>query len=192
MSTTIRAFVAVRIHATPLLRGVLDELSRIGRPVKPVAPENLHVTLKFLGETDPSWIDRTCELLDDVASQLPVFDVTLRGLGTFPKPSRPSVIWTDIQPPDPMRELAAAVEHELTTFGFSAEPRPFHPHITLARIKARPPQELATLVESHANTVFASMRIGEIELMQSRLSPQGATYSTLHTATLHAPAGTPR
>ncbi len=184
MSTTIRAFVAVRIPATPPLREVLDELARMGRPVKPVAADHLHVTLKFLGETDPSWIDRTCNVLDDVAAETPAFDVTLRGLSAFPKLSRPSVIWTGITPPGPMCALAAAIEHELTTFGFAAEARPFHPHVTLARVNAHPPPSLATLLRSSVQPEFGTLRVSEVLLMQSRLTPRGATYTTLHTCKL--------
>jgi len=180
MSATIRAFVAVRVPPSPSLSDVLGELANMGRAVRPVAVDNLHVTLKFLGDTDASWVDRTCELLDDVASQLSAFDVTLQGLGAFPKPSRPSVIWTGITPPEPMLELANAIEQALTTFGFAAEPRAFRPHVTLARIKARPTQELSALLEEHADTEFAMFCINEITLMQSALSPQGPTYTSLH------------
>lgn len=184
MSTTIRAFVAVRVPATPALCDVLDELGRMGRSIKPVDSDHLHVTLKFLGETDTSWIDGTREVLDAVAKASSTFDVRLHGLGAFPKPSRPSVIWTGIEPAEPMMQLAERTEQALSEFGFAPETREFRPHVTLARVKSRPPQELASLLERHATTEFAKFRVNEIVLIQSQLSPQGPKYTPLHVASL--------
>ena len=184
MSESVRAFVAVRIPVTTPLRDILNELASMGRAVKPIAAENLHITLKFLGETDTSWIDRTCELLDNVASQVTAFDITLQGLGAFPKPSRPSVVWTGIIPPETISKLAAAVEQKLSTFGFASETRPFHPHVTLARVKARPPQGLTAFIDHAPKAKYAEFRVNEVTLIQSVLSSQGPTYTTLHTASL--------
>lgn len=184
MSTSIRAFVAVRLPVTPPLRDVLGQLARMGRAIKTVAPENLHLTLKFLGDTDAGWIEPVCELLDGLASAVPAFDVTLRGLGAFPKPSRPSVIWTGVEPAEPLVKLADIVEQALTQFGFAAETRTFQPHVTLARVKARPPRELESRLESNIDTEFAKFGVKELSLVQSHLSPQGPEYKTIHAAHL--------
>ncbi len=185
MSATVRAFIAVPVPSPPPLREVLGELTALGRPVKSVAAENLHVTVKFLGNTDTSWIARIGPLLEEIAFQTAAFDVTLRGLGVFPKPSRPSVIWTGMTPPEPMTQLAGAVEGALVEFGFAPESRTFQPHITVARVKHRPPPELSALLDRHEATEFATFRVSEIVLMQSELSPQGPRYTPLITAKLH-------
>lgn len=179
MSTTVRTFVAACVPATPALRGVLDELGRIGRPVKPVGYDHLHVTLKFLGETDTSWIDQTCAILNAVTNETSAFDVMLCGLGAFPKPSRPSVIWTGIIPPAPIVQLAEKVEQALTEFGFSAEPRIFRPHVTLARVKARPPASLSDLLDKHRDTEFATLALSEVSLVKSVLTACGPRYESL-------------
>jgi 2'-5' RNA ligase len=134
MSTVVRAFVAIRVPASPSLSTALDALKALGRPVRAVAAENLHLTLKFLGNTDVNWIPEIASLLGDVAAGASAFDTTLRGLGAFPKPSRPSVIWTGMTPPEPVVRLAGDVEAALATFGFAPETRAFRPHVTLARI----------------------------------------------------------
>ena len=182
MSATVRAFVAIRIPASPPLREILHQLAMLGRPVKPVALENLHLTLKFLGHTDESWLAETGRLLREIALQTSPFRVTLRGLGAFPKASRPSVIWTGMTPPAPVIRLAAAVEQALASFGFAPETRPFQSHVTLARIKSRPPRELSILIDRHAETEFATIDVSEIALMQSELSPQGPRYTPLTVA----------
>lgn len=190
MSETLRAFVAVRVPSSPPLHNVLGELAALGRPVKPIAAENLHLTLKFLGNTDRSWLPDIERVLGELASKISAFDVTLQGLGAFPKPSRPSVIWTGMTPPEPVIRLAGDVESTLATFGFSPETRPFHPHVTVARIKNRPPRELAALLERHAETEFAAFSVNEIALVQSELTPDGARYTPLSIAPL-APTGGP-
>ncbi|MGD9856641.1 MAG: RNA 2',3'-cyclic phosphodiesterase [Planctomycetaceae bacterium] len=184
MSEAIRAFVAVRVSASPALERLLDELDSFGRSVKPVAAENLHLTVKFLGNTDSSWIGGIERVLRETAAQLPAFDVVLRGLGAFPSASRPSVIWTGMTPPEAVIQLAAAVEHALVGFGFAAETRAFHPHVTLARIKSRPPRELTALPERHAETELASFTVDELVLMRSELTPHGSRYTPLCTAGL--------
>ena len=189
MSTVVRAFVAIRVPAPPSLGAVLDALKALGRPVRAVAAENLHLTLKFLGNTDVNWIPQVANLLNEVAAPVSAFDVALRGLGAFPKPSRPSVIWTGMTPPEPVVRLARDVELALATFGFAPETRAFHPHVTLARIKSRPPQELSALLDRHAETEFATFLVDELLLMQSELTPHGSRYTPLSTARLQASGG---
>jgi 2'-5' RNA ligase len=189
MSTVVRAFVALRVPASPPLGEVLGELRSLGRPVRAVAAENLHLTLKFLGNTDENWIPDIARLLADVAAGTSAFAVTLCGLGVFPKLSRPSVIWTGMTPPEPVVRLARDVEVALVTFGFAPETRTFQPHVTLARIKSRPPQELPTLLDRQAETVFATFPVDELVLMQSELTPRGSRYTPLSTARLHASGG---
>lgn len=184
MSEIVRAFVAVRIPPPPPLRAVLDELQAMGQSVKAVAAANLHMTLKFLGNIDTSWLAGIGRDLCETVSQRSAFDLTLRGLGAFPKPSRPSVIWAGVTPPDPMIQLAGAVEQTLVTFGFTAESRPFSPHVTLARIKRRPPEELSRLLERSADMGFGNFNVDEIILMQSELSPHGPRYTPLSVARL--------
>ncbi len=185
MSATVRAFVAIRVPPSPPLREVIGELAALGRPIKPVALENLHVTVKFLGNTDVSWIAPIGPLLDEIASCTAAFNVTLRGLGVFPKPSRPSVIWTGMTPPEPVVSLAHAVERALVEFGFAPEPRAFQAHVTVARVKHRPPPELSALLDRHAETEFATFPVDQIVLMQSELSPEGPRYTPLVTVKLH-------
>ncbi|MCA9078686.1 MAG: RNA 2',3'-cyclic phosphodiesterase [Planctomycetaceae bacterium] len=181
MSTTIRAFVAVRVPASPALRDVLEELGQMGRPIKPVDSDHLHVTLRFLGETHEYWIHRLRDFLDLVSAQTDSFDIKLRGLGAFPKPSYSSVIWAGIAHEKPIVQLAELTENTMMECGFAAGSRPFKPHVTLARVKARPPSRLAALLRAHPDTEFGSLRVQEIILMQSQLSPEGPTYTPLHT-----------
>ncbi|MBX3437418.1 MAG: RNA 2',3'-cyclic phosphodiesterase [Planctomycetaceae bacterium] len=190
MSDVIRAFVAICVAPSPALRGILDDLASLGRAVKPVAIENLHLTVKFLGNTDPVWISGVEKVLQEIAASTPEFDVALQGLGAFPSPSRPLVIWTGMTPSEVVSRLASDVESALVRFGFAAETRPFHPHVTLARIKTRPSRELAGLLERHPETEFATFPVRAIVLMQSQLTPSGPRYTPVNVATLRGPFAT--
>lgn len=175
----VRAFIAVKVDCTPLLRRVLGQLNRMGRAVKSVSPDALHVTLKFFGDIE---LDETVEisrLLSEAASTASTCEVRLAGLGTFPRPDRPSVVWVGLQQAEPLIALAGDLEARLRPLGYIAERRPFHPHLTLARVKFKPPDELFKLMNEHQATEFGTAVIDAAELLQSELGPEGSKYTTL-------------
>ena len=200
MPESIRLFVAVLVSeatfstgheeaegSTPVdvtLSSVLDELREIGKPVKPVAAHNLHITLKFLGDTDPEIVPEIEAIVNQAASSETAFQWTFRGVGAFPSPKRPSVVWAGIENAEPCIRMATQLNESLETLGFSAEKREFHPHLTLARIKGRPPRELFDLLEQHENTFFGTGSVNAIELIQSELTPEGPVYTMLLKAPL--------
>ena len=92
----IRAFIAARLTATPDLCRLLDRMSGFGRAVRPVAAENLHLTLRFLGQIEPEQTVEIAEAMRAAAEGVATFDVQLVGVGAFPKPQRPSVIWVGV------------------------------------------------------------------------------------------------
>lgn len=182
MSDPVRAFVAIRVPPSPGLNEILAELGSLGRAVRPVAAENLHLTLKFLGDTDPDWLRDVGDILSGVGRRSAAFEVSLSGVGAFPSLSRPSVIWTGMAPEEPVIQLAAAVEAALVEYGFSAESRPFRAHVTLARIKRRPPRELADRLARRVQTELSRVLVDELVLMRSDLTPDGSRYTPLFMA----------
>lgn len=179
MSDHVRAFIAVKIDATPPLRRILSLLGDMGRAVKVVNADQIHVTLKFLGDTDLALIPEVARVMSEVAADVPAFDAELTGLGAFPRPDRPSVIWAGLSGAEPLVGMAESLESRLRNHGFPAEHRRFVPHLTLARIKARPPRELADLLARHTATDFGTATIDAVELLQSDLTPQGPVYTRL-------------
>ncbi|MEO1995793.1 MAG: RNA 2',3'-cyclic phosphodiesterase [Planctomycetaceae bacterium] len=147
MTGSVRAFFALRFRAARRIRQVLDELESMGRPVKPVAASGLHVTLKFLGETQTRDLPMLQRALRSAVCGQSAFDVALRGVGAFPKVERPAVVWLGLSEDGSnsapsVESLANQFEHSLTALGVPAETRAFHPHLTLARIRGRPSRSL--------------------------------------------------
>jgi RNA 2',3'-cyclic 3'-phosphodiesterase len=144
-----------------------------------VAPENLHVTLKFLGAVDEARLPDVTAALD-VAASAPAFDVEVRGLGAFPTVSRPRVLWAGAPGSPTFTRLADEVDRALTGLGFPPEGRGFTPHVTLGRVREprrNPP--LAEALEAAAERPFGMLRVVSVSLMRSDLSPRGARYTEL-------------
>lgn len=181
----LRTFVAVKIPATPSLVDVIRELGRMGSSLKPVAADNLHLTLKFLGDTPESQIAEIGEVVSRVATQAASFDIRLVGLGAFPNAQRPDVIWAGIESNETLRTLAAALESNLEPLGFRRESREFHPHLTLARVKAKPPPSLFQLLADHPATDFGTVHIASVEFLQSELQRGGPKYTVVASAKLN-------
>ena len=179
MSKPIRAFIAVKIPPSPQLRQVIARLERLGRPVKACDSRALHVTLKFLGDTRVETVPAVAELVADAVRSTSGFTVRLTGLGAFPNAERPTVVWVGIEPAEPLIQLAGDLENRLKPLGFAPENRSFRPHLTLARIKGRPPADLIQLLDEHAATDFGTAELNALEVLQSELRPQGPHYTTL-------------
>ncbi len=185
MAETVRTFVAVRIPATDALREILSELSTMGNAVKPVSSENLHTTLKFLGPTECTEIPGIIDRLNSVVRDLNVDSIVARGMGAFPHAGRPSVVWIGFSDPQLLVLIAKRIESSLKGLGFVPESRSYHPHLTVARVKRRPPPELKPLIESHENTEFGRFEIKSVDFVRSELQSSGAKYTLLHSALLN-------
>ncbi len=179
MSDFVRAFIAVTIPVNPRLREVLAELRGLGSVVRVVLPDRLHITLKFLGSIPRHCCDDIGKVLQEVCGSEPAVELELRGLGAFPHARRPSVIWAGVKPGEPLVRMAAGLEEWLETLGFTREDRPFRPHLTLARIRHRPPRELAELLDRSAEVTYGSAVVSKVTLFESILEPGGAVHRPL-------------
>jgi RNA 2',3'-cyclic 3'-phosphodiesterase len=183
----MRVFVAVEIDEAVRGRaaGVSSNLSallahsRNRRSVAWVAPANLHVTLQFLGDIDAS---RAKEVADRLAPPLstPSFDVAIAGLGTFPASGPPRVVWLGVtegaaQVSAVYREVAL----RLDGLGFPRDARPFHPHLTLGRVRTVCDPGLRDAMAAAVAAEAGRCRVDHVTLFESRLSPSGAVYSVV-------------
>ena len=150
------------------------------------AADNLHVTLKFLGNVDESRIHEIGAALRSAVT-VPAFEVGIRGLGAFPTATRARVLWAGAPGSAPFTRLAGEVDRALEALGFPPEGRPFTAHVTLGRVRApRSNDSLAAALESSATKDFGTIRVDRVSLMRSDLSPRGARYTELGTAPLQA------
>jgi len=145
-----------------------------------VAEPNLHLTLKFLGQVAEARVPAIAEALR-AAAALPAFDLELRGLGAFPTPDRPRVLWVGAgQGAAAAATLAARVDAGLAALGFLHETRAFASHVTLGRVRTpRLNPGLAERLHGAGDRDFGRVRVGAVSLMRSQLSPAGARYTEL-------------
>ena len=185
----MRCFVAIELSPelrSPLVR-LLRQLPRASG-ARWVTEDQLHVTLKFLGEVNEAQLPAVCEAIRTASSQVEPFRARLGPLGGFPSPRSPRVLWCGFD--DPGGHCARWVELAdplLAELGFAAEARAFTPHITLGRSKS--PDGTAALrevLEKTAAPQAGEMLAQQVTLFESRLSPQGAQYTPVCRAALGA------
>lgn len=165
---------------------IQEELKRAAAGVKWVEPKNLHVTLKFLGETHESLIPGITEAMHKAVRSQPPFRVIVKGVGAFPSVRRPRVIWLGIgEGADTLSAIAERIEEELAELGFEPEGRPFRAHITLGRLRTpRRIEPLTAELELMGARECGGMSCDRVVLMRSELSRSGPTYTALETVTL--------
>ena len=148
-----------------------------------VRPAGIHLTLRFLGDAPAEQVAAVRAGLDQAAVQCAPFELHLKNLGCFPNLRRPRVIWVGLEDPEErLGELQKAVEEQVRSLGWEPEERTFRPHLTLGRVRQRPPED--TWVQQPPDLGF---RAEAIELIQSHLKPSGAEYTTLQRALLGFP-----
>ncbi len=188
-SERMRVFAAIAVDPSDALLGIVDRLDRFGRGLRATRPDQLHVTLKFFGEIDDSVMPDLTHGLDQIATRFAAFDWSMGGVGAFPSPRRPSVIWAGIRDDGRLAAIADEIESLGEKLGFPRERRAFHPHVTLARVRDRPPRELPRLFEEFADEELGRQRAVQIVLFRSLLKPQGAVYEPVHVAPFRGPSG---
>ncbi len=179
MSEKIRSFIAVDTSEQVKyeLSRLLSELkAKIVLNVKWVKPEQMHLTLAFLGEVSPDFLEKTKAQLNGVAYGFRQFKCQLKGLGAFPSSQRARVIWAGVAyGAEELRKVQSAVVRGLTGIGYKPEKRPFSPHLTLGRLKA-----VASLASLNETDFISSVwQIRELILFKSELYPDGPVYTAL-------------
>jgi RNA 2',3'-cyclic 3'-phosphodiesterase len=188
----VRAFVAL-----PLPASVLDRLGQVQRrlrqdpatrPVRWSRLDQLHLTLKFLGNVPSADLDRLREALHAACTGQPAFELALAELGGFPQARNPRVVWIGLRGAlDRLNPLQQRIDEGLRGFGDHLEERrPFHAHLTLGRVNARGPegQRLGELLERERVPSPEAWTVRQVDLMQSELRPQGTQYTLLHSVPL--------
>jgi len=189
MKNTIRTFVAVEIeHAIRTrTRQLVQTLSNSPAKVKWVEPENLHLTLKFLGEVSHGLIADVCRKVEKAAAQVEPFTLEVCGLGAFPNPARPRVIWLGSRTgAEQMVLLYDRIEAALAELGFPRENRRFQVHLTIGRPRSggQTLNHLGTLLKQHADFHAGQMSVEHVTVFGSTLTPNGPIYDVLGQAPL--------
>lgn len=183
--TRFRAFIAVEMGELPELGRLHSELKVLEPGVKAVDMSHLHVTLRFLGDTEEDLVPRLEEALRSAASGIAPFTVRLHGCGTFPPKGGARVVWVGLEGSEPLALIASRLEEHLQGMGFEPEGRSFKPHLTMARVKdPRASGSVTKIVEKYATSEFGSVHVDKVLLKKSVLGPKGPTYTTVITSPL--------
>ncbi len=180
LTVPFRAFISVDLPAIPLLETLAHDLREASRDLKVVSVDHLHLTLKFLGDTEEGLVPEIVSAIREASAGKAPFTIRVRGTGAFPNLSRPKVLWVGIEGGEPLGHMAKSLNENLAPLGFPREERAWSPHITLARVRG--PRDLAraqALLREHADDLFADVRVEEVCLKKSVLRPQGPEYSTV-------------
>ena len=188
----LRAFIAIELPVE-LQKAISRSTGQLQKSagksgVRWVLVENIHLTLKFLGEVSPSQVDLLQQMLTIEAHQYSRFQISIRQLGAFPNSRRPRVIWLGVDAPPELASLQRGIELAAAKLGYPPEEHAFSPHLTLGRVRenasATEVTGLCAALESIKIDTLGMAQVDAIHLFKSDLLPNGAIYSKLFSANL--------
>ncbi|MBT3784885.1 RNA 2',3'-cyclic phosphodiesterase [bacterium] len=167
-----RIFVALDLPAS--MKADLLELSRGLRGARWLVDDQIHLTLRFIGEVDGVLFQEIKDVLKSLYFNS--FELKIKGVGHFPPRGEPKVLWAGIEPNDELISLKRRIDESLKNSSITGENRKFHPHVTLARLNKVLVPEVADWLQDHALLELNSFRVGEFLLISSNRSSSGAIY----------------
>ena len=179
----IRSFLAIELPK-PILKKIEEvqgDLRSAHADVRWVSPEKIHLTLKFFGNIEESRIDPIFKSIEEPIRDTLPFSLEVRGVGAFPHLKNPRVIWIGlVDEGEVLTSFQKEIENQLGRIGFRPEDRPFHPHLTLGRMKSsRGKEELVGRIERHSEEEFGDIHVERVILFRSELRPSGPIYTPL-------------
>jgi 2'-5' RNA ligase len=178
----VRSFIAIAITEIIKERIVelIQRLVKYHADIKWVKPENLHLTLKFLGDTPEILLPKIHESLAKTITSFEPFYIRIYGTGVFPNKKYPKVIWIGLEHSSMLKTLAKEIELSMTTFGYQKERKGFNPHLTVGRVRSQKGIiDIMKDLENSQNADFGSLGVNSVDLMKSVLNPKGAEYTCL-------------
>lgn len=181
MPETLRTFIAVKIEPqTPLIELFNHFKNEFdGEKIRWVQPGNLHLTLRFLGDTTPGQFEQVKSGLEEVARDFNPFEFSLKGTGFFKRNRQPKVLFVKIEEAELLKQLATRIEEKVVAIGFEEE-RGVNPHLTLGRIKfLRNKARFYKTIDSFSEKYIQKVKINEIIYYQSILKSHGPEYKSI-------------
>jgi len=180
---TVRSFIAINIPAKirNKLEEIQDDLKKSNAALQLVRPENIHITLKFLGNVPVESINDIQDAIAESISGFELFPISFETIGVFPNLQYPRVIWVGIEKGvEELSLLNSKIENSISRFSLHQENRKFQPHLTIARVRSgKSHKKLVSILEELKDIKAGEMLAEKICLMESMLKPQGAQYNTL-------------
>jgi 2'-5' RNA ligase len=179
----VRTFIAIKLTPEIIsnIKRIQEELKRTSAQVKWVKPENIHLTLKFLGHITIEELEKVKIATRETLKSFRPFEISVSGLGAFPRIKDPRVIWVGIDKgEEELKKIASHLEGRLALIGFAKEKREFSPHLTLGRVKSQKGREgLVRVLTRIKVSYLGSMKVNKVAVVKSELKTQGPVYTTL-------------
>lgn len=180
----MRSFIAIELsdQIRESLAQIQSHLKYSGADVKWVQKDNIHLTLKFLGEIDENKSQQIKAILDEIGKTTEPFDMGIKDIGAFPKIDYPRVVWVGLDKgAAESKILAQSLDDALSKIGFQKETRPFAAHLTLGRVRSPKNKEaLKEKITQYAVRSTLYERANHVTLYKSTLTPTGSIYTKLH------------
>lgn len=186
----MRSFISIELPEK--VRSDLSEVEKRLKKTKAdfrwVKPDNIHLTLKFLGEIKEESIGEIINVMRRACSHCNSFNLELEGVGLFPNLKYPRVLWVGIKDNPLLTDLQTKIEDGMVSLGFKKDNKKFKAHLTLGRFRSSTGKEdLMEAIEPHKKNSFGLTNVKYISLMKSDLSPFGARYTTVSEVPLKIP-----
>lgn len=191
MANTIRSFLAVEIplsNKEKILKLINSFNEKSGSLIKWVSKDNLHITLKFIGELNTDHISTIQNSLTERLSSVPAFDIHINGLGVFPNSRKPRIFWLGFDQNKNLERIVSSIENCAVNLGYEADDKPFSPHLTIGR--ARRDISSGDLIaftknfQDHKLEVIPDFKVNYVTLFKSELNREGPLYSQLFRVSL--------
>jgi len=172
----MRAFVAIEVNNQNVLNSIYQVQSELNIEAKPVELHNMHFTVQFLGEISEEMVRKISDALNSI--EFSAFSISFMGVGVFPKPSFPRVIWIGTNDGiNELEKLAEMIRTKLSQLGFRPDKK-FKPHVTIFRVKNKI-EGISDKLEKFSSYNFGKQTVSEIKLKKSELAPEGPIYTDL-------------
>lgn len=184
----MRCFIAIELSdkVTSLLCEIEERLKKSKANIKWVKPENIHLTLKFLGNIKEENADEISQKMKKACKKYKPFTIEVTGIGIFPNLRAPRVIWAGILENNTLQQIQESIDLEMMSLGFEREKRKFKPHLTLGRFRSGTGKEgILEEIKTHEKNSFGTVHAQSISLMKSELHPEGARHTKISEVTLN-------
>ena len=172
----MRIFVAIEISDQDVLNSINQIQAKLNIQAKPVEVHNMHFTVQFLGEVSEELVKKISSELSSL--EFNQFSVSFVGIGAFPRPNSPRIIWVGIDDGiDELEKLAGVIHTKLSQLGFQSDKK-FKPHVTIFRIKKKI-EDVSAQLQRFSTHSFGKQVISEVKLKKSELTPNGPIYTDL-------------
>lgn len=180
----MRLFIGIKLDDKTRqgLSSALKVFNKCSSPLKWVKLENIHLTLKFLGEVSEEKVKPLCQSMVHIGNDLASFTLKIRGFGTFGRKNDIRILWTGITHNSQLENLHAVLDNQLAQLGYQKEERPFSPHLTVGRNKKKTVfnfRKILDIIEENRSISIADLKVKSFQVFQSTLTPEGPIYKIL-------------